>query len=182
MPITGQGWEIHIVRQTTQKRASDGRVRTVGTYRVFHDGAATALAGQVAESPGPGDNRHQGNSKRLEPGRYPLLTQDGEKYVTFGYAPNESTAARPKPGIALGHTGARVGVLIHPGVGGFLSSVGCINLCTRLPGADERISYPGSRRRVIALIEDMKAHVAGFPAKNGRAIPGAFAVIDGEPA
>ena len=38
MPISGSGWEILIKRSATQKRASDGKVRTVGTYQVFHNG------------------------------------------------------------------------------------------------------------------------------------------------
>ena len=65
---------------------------------------------------------------------------------------------------------------------GFLSSIGCINLCTRLPNAAEIIDYPGSRRRVIAIIEDMKAWLGKrVPIGNGRRIPDAWAVIDGEP-
>ena len=38
MPIESVGWEMHIVRLTEQKRASDGKIRTVGTYQMFHDG------------------------------------------------------------------------------------------------------------------------------------------------
>lgn len=180
MPITGHGWEILIQRKSTQKRASDGKVRTVGTYQVFHDGVATALAGQTAESRGPGANAPAGNGRRIAPGRYPLFTQAGEKYVTHGYVENDSTGAKPKPGIELKETDEREEILIHPGQG-FLASIGCINLCTSLPDASEPISYVGSRRRVIAVIEDMKAFITGFPAQNGRAIPGAFAVFEGEP-
>ena len=180
MPITGTGWEILIQRKSTQKRASDGKVRTVGTYQVFHDGVATALSGQTAESRGPGANAPAGNGRRIEAGRYPLFTQDGGKYVAFGYVETDSTGAKPKPGIELKDTGQRAEILIHPGQG-FLASIGCINLCKNLPNAEEPISYAGSRKRVIAVIEDMKAFVAGFPTRNGRAIPGAFAVFDGEP-
>jgi hypothetical protein len=184
MPTTGQGWEILIERKTTQRRASDGKVRTMGAYQVFHDGQPVAgLAGTTAESRGPGDNSVAENGKRIEAGRrYPLWTQDGTKYDTIGYVQDESTNARPKPGIELKETGARTEILIHPGVNSFLSSVGCINLCTSLPHSGERIDYPGSRRRVIALIEDMKAFLgAAFPSQNSKRIPNAWAVIDGEP-
>ena len=44
MPINGQGWEFHIERKTTQRRPSDGKVRTVGTYQVYHDGRPVAGA------------------------------------------------------------------------------------------------------------------------------------------
>lgn len=183
MPIAGQGWEIHIERSGTQRRFSDGRVRTIGQYQVFHDGQPVdGLAGMTAESPGPGDNSTPGNKKRIEPGRYPLWTQSGSKYVTIGYVQNESTGSIPKPGIELKGTEPRTEILIHPGVNGFLSSVGCINLCANLPDAEEPISYGGSRRRVIALIEDLRDYLgAAFPAQNGRRLPDAWAVIDGEP-
>src|SRR5687768_10935520 len=43
MPITGQGWEIHVQRVKEQSRGK--AVRTVGTYQVFHNGVP---AGSVA--------------------------------------------------------------------------------------------------------------------------------------
>jgi hypothetical protein len=71
--------------------------------------------------------------------------------------------------------------LVHPGQG-FLASVGCINPCTSLPKPSETITYISSRRRVISLIEDMKSFLgADFPTSNGKRIPRAFVVIDGEP-
>jgi hypothetical protein len=182
MPIRGQGWELHIERQSVQRRASDGKKRTIGQYQVFHDGQPVAgLSGVVAECGGPGNNTVAQNGKRVEAGRYPLATQDGTKYDTIGYVRNESTGARPKPGIELKGTGRRAEILIHPGIG-YLSSIGCINPATSLPGPAEPISYSSSRKRVIALIEDMRAFLgAGFPASNAKPIPHAFAVIDGEP-
>ena len=180
MPIKGQGWEILIKRAATQRRASDGKVRTVGSYQVFHDGVAVpALAGMVAESKGPGANNMKG--VRIAAGSYGLATQDGGKYATIHYNPNPNPAALRRPGIELTGTGGRSEILIHPGIG-FLASIGCINLCTSLPDASEPISFPGSRRRVIALIDDLKAFLgAKFPAKDGRPIPGAQVVIEGEP-
>ena len=179
MPIKGEGWEILIQRESVQRR--NGRARTVGTYRVFHDGKDAGLHGSTAESGGPGDNSKAKNRKRVEAGRYPLATQDGTRYDTYGYREEENPHVKPKPGIELRDTGNRSEILIHPGIG-FLASVGCINLCTSLPDADEPISYAGSRRRVIALIEDMKEFLQDtFPAKNGLRIPNAYAMIEGEP-
>jgi hypothetical protein len=183
MPITGSGWEFHIVRFTEQRRPS-GKRRTVGRYQVFHDGVAQSgrgLQGQVAETRGPGANAPAGNNRRVEEGRYPLWTQDGTKYDTWGYKESDSPSAKPKPGLELKNTGQRTEILIHPGQS-FLASVGCINPCTSLPNWREPIDYAPSRRRVITLIEDLKAYLgARFPKTNGKRIPDAFVVIDGEP-
>jgi hypothetical protein len=182
MPITGQGWEIFVERLSVQRRASDGKQRTIGRYQVFHNGVAVAdLAGVTAESGGPGDNMVAGNGKRIVPGRYPLATQAGTKYVTHGYTQNLNQAAIPRPGIELLNTGNRREILIHPGMG-YLASVGCINLATSLPNAAEPISFPGSRRRTIALIDDLANFLGNrFPTRNGIRIPDAHAVIEGEP-
>lgn len=184
MPIVGEGWELHVVRETEQRRDSDGRRRTVGRYQVFHDGVAQAgadMKGSMAESRGPGANKPAGNGRRVEAGRYPLATQNGSKYVTFGYKNSESASARPKPGFELTSTGERAEILVHPGQG-FVASVGCLNPCTSLPNNSELITFKSSRRRVISLIEDMKSFLgASFPSTNGKKIPTAFVVIDGEP-
>jgi len=184
LPITGSGWEMHIVRASEQHHANDGRVRTVGTYQVYHNGTAQNgpdMQGATAESRGPGANRPAGNGKRVEPGRYPLDTQDGENYKTLNYNPSEDPGDGPRPGFELLSTGQRKEILVHPGHG-FLASIGCINPCTSLPNENEPISYVSSRRRVISLIEDMKRFAGtGFPHVNGREIPNCFVVIDGEP-
>jgi len=183
MPIKGIGWEFHIIRQSEQRRASDGKRRTVGTYQVYHDGVAQSakgLSGTVAETRGPGDNSKPGNNRRIEAGRYPLYTQDGTKYVTIGYKDSDSLYAKPRPGLELKETDPRSEILIHPGIG-FLASIGCINPCTLLPDATEMIDFAPSRRRVIAIIEDLRGYVANFPDKNGKKIANAFVVIDGEP-
>lgn len=184
MPVLGQGWEFHIVRQSEQRRASDGHRRTVGTYAIYQDGKkqpGLRLSGAVAETRGPGANRPNGNGRRLEAGRYPLWTQAGTNYVTYGYNASESRTAKPKPGIELMETGERTEILIHPGYG-FLSSVGCINPCTSLPTAEEMIDYVASRRRVLAIIDNIRVYLGtSFPMANGQNIPRAFVVIDGEP-
>jgi hypothetical protein len=184
MKISGTGWEMLIVRKLEQKRVHDGRRRTVGTYQVFHDGVAQSgadMSGMVAETKGPGANKPENNGRRIEQGSYQLATQDGGHYVTFGFVDDDDPDSVPKPGIELTGTGKRTEILFHPGHD-FLSSVGCINPCTSLPNASEMISYVGSRRRVLAVIADMKAFTkTRFPRTNGKKIPGAFIVIDGEP-
>ncbi|NOT50073.1 MAG: hypothetical protein HOP10_02205 [Chitinophagaceae bacterium] len=184
MAITGIGWELHIIRKTEQKRASDGKRRTVGTYQVYHNGVkqtGAGLSGMVAETRGPAANKPARNNRRIEEGRYPLFTQAGTNYVTIGYKDSESPSAKPKPGIELMETGSRSEILLHPGVG-FLSSIGCINPCTSLPDASEMIDYVPSRKRVIAIINDLKGFTgAAFPTKNGKKIVNAFIVVEGDP-
>lgn len=185
MPIKNEGWEFHIIRTSEQQHPTNSkRRRTVGTYQVFHNGVkqtGAGLSGTVAETEGPGANKPEDNGRRIEPGRYPLFTQSGTKYVTHGFSTSESSTAKPKPGLELKDTGQRTEILIHPGQG-FLASVGCINPCTRLPQPTEMIDYVPSRKRVLAIIDDLKAFAgANFPATNGKRIPNAFVVVDGEP-
>lgn len=184
MPISGEGWELYIVRRTEQRRTADGKRRTVGQYQVYHDGVAqtgTGMSGATAESRGPGANTPAENGRRVEAGRYPIWTHEPGRYATFNYKDSASTNAVPKPGFELRDTGDRTEILVHPGQK-FLASIGCINPCTSLPDAKELIDYAPSRQRVIALIEDMKVFLgASFPKSNGRKIPRACVVIDGEP-
>lgn len=187
MPILGNGWEVHFVREGVQTRnAGISRIRTIGHYQIFHNGApqaGTDMAGMFAEQKGTGDNNQSGvdNKRRVEAGRYPMATQDGIKYTTFNFADSIDRNRKPKPGIELLNTRVRTEILIHPSAF-WLSSVGCINLCTDITDPTEPITYKSSRRRVISMIEDMKRFLgARFPAGNGFAIPDAHAVIDGEP-
>jgi hypothetical protein len=186
MPISGQGWEIHFQRTAMQSLPTKPtKRRTVGTYQVFHAGVAQPgdlMSGMFAETVGPGDNTASGKEKRrIEAGRYPLATQGGTKYVTIGFADSNLTTKLPRPGIELLDTGVRTEILIHP-ASGFLWSIGCINLCKVLPDGAEMIHYTGSRARVIAVIGDLRAFLGtNFPNQNGRPIPDAFAVVDGEP-
>jgi hypothetical protein len=181
MPITGQGWEIWVQRIAEQRHPKSGKRRTVGSYQVFHDGNPQAgLKGWTTEAKGPGANRPEGNGLRIEAGRYPLATWGGQRYVTYGYADPPGPNTWPKPALELRATDQRTEILIHPGRN-FLSSVGCINLTARLTGATQRIDARDSHERVVALIEDLRAYVIRFPAANGRPVPRAFAVVEGEP-
>jgi hypothetical protein len=191
MPITEQGWEIHVQRLKEQTRGN--QTRTVGTYQVFHngepasaisvDGVAVPLFGTTAESKGPGQNDTPASvarPSRILAGRYPLKTSGGPTYVTTGF--RQDLKIKPQmPGIELRKTGNRSAIIIHPGKDQFLSSIGCINLCTSLPDEDEDIDYAGSRRRAIALIEDMKRFLGTVSETGDVAIINAFAIIDGEP-
>ena len=187
MPITGRGWEFHIERNSVQRRSNGRqRERTVGRYRVFHDGepqTGPSMSGTIAESKGPGANRPAENGRRVEEGRYPLATHgfQGSRYCTIGYDPNSTHRRGLKPALLLRNTEARTGILIHPGEN-FLSSVGCFNPCTSLPDAAEMIDWDGSMRRTIRIIDDLSAYLGNsFPRSNGVAIPRAHFVIDGEP-
>lgn len=183
MPILGSGWEMHIERRIVQA-AENGYRRTVGQYQIYHDGSAQTdryMKGTTAESKGPGANSPADNGKRIEEGRYPLWTQAGTRYRTWGYKNSTSEWASPKPGFELMETGKRYEILVHPGRR-FLASIGCINLCTRLPDASEHITYVTSRARVLAVLEDMQGYVGKkFPKTNGELIPKSYVVIDGEP-
>lgn len=184
MPISGQGWEFHIVRETVQRRPSDGRRRTVGRYQIFRDGVAQTGAGMrgiTAEAKGPGANTPVNNGKRIKQGCYPLRTHAPGGYATLNYSESPDLEAEPKPCLELGDTDQRTDILIHPGHD-FLASVGCVNLCTSLPNATEPIDYAPSRKRVIAVINNLISFLgADFPKRNGQRIPRAFVVIDGEP-
>jgi hypothetical protein len=184
MPISGQGWELYVVREGVQRQASDGKRRTVGRYQVYHDGVAqtgTDLRGMTAESKGPGANRPHDNGKRVEPGQYPLWTHPPARYATFGYSTSQDPYAEPKPCLELKPTGERTDILVHPGHE-FLASVGCINVCRSLPNAQEQIDYAPSRRRIISIITDLRNYLGqDFPNVNGKRIPRASVVIDGEP-
>jgi len=182
-------WEIRIERRSEQTHA--GKSRTVGAYQVYHDGQAATgtirvddkdvpLSGTTAESPGPSQNAKradEGSPTRILAGSYTLQTSGGPDYVTSGYR-QDTTIAAQMPGLELKDTGRRTDILIHPGKEAFLSSVGCINLCTHLDTPQEIISYKGSRRRVIALIEDMKQFLGNVPTAGDKPIPNALVVID----
>jgi hypothetical protein len=180
VPIDGHGWELLITRIREDQRTD--RRRTVGNYQVYHNGKAVGgLSGACAETRGPGDNSHAGNKRRIKAGRYPLRTHVGPKYITIGYKQSNNAAAIPRPCIEVGKTAARAAILLHPGRG-FLSSVGCINPVKALANAQTDINFTDSRMRTIGIIDDLKAFLGGsFPTANGRPIPNASIVVDGEP-
>lgn len=101
--------------------------------------------------------------------------------MTLGYIVTTDPDQTPKPGLELLNTGNRTEILVHPGHG-FLSSIGCINLCARLTSANADMPFVDSRDRVIAVIDDLRAYIgARFPHYNGQSIENAWVVIDGEP-
>ncbi len=193
MPVPQNGWVLHLRRIEQQKRNGLSYQRTVGRYKVFHDGMeVSGLSGWFAERNGPGDNTLSGNQhdRRIREGRYRLSTHKGgmvagnppkSVYVTHGYStvPNHKTNLRPS--FRLLDTGQRAGILAHPG-SGWLWSVGCFNPAADLSTASSNIGWLDSRSRMIALIDDMRAYLgAQFPSQNNVEIPRALMVIEGEP-
>lgn len=183
MAIGGTGWELRVQRLGLHRLGE--QTRTYGTYQVYNDGnAVLRLAGYTCECIGPGDNSVPGNAKRIEQGRYPLLTQFGENYRTVGYSTDMTTpGTRQMPGPLLGETTRRTAILIHPGhpPNLFLSSVGCINLTHALRPEDV-MDFWESRERVIALIDSLRDHAPEvFERERITRIPDAWVVIEGEP-
>lgn len=127
MPIQSTGWEVHFIRTGLQTKPGSTKIRTVGNYQIFHDGVAqvgTDMFGMFAETRGTGDNTKTGkNKRRIEEGIYPLFTQNGTKYKTFGYKNSNMTNVLPRTGIELMETGVRTEILIHP-ASNFLWSIG----------------------------------------------------------
>jgi flagellum-specific peptidoglycan hydrolase FlgJ/N-acetylmuramoyl-L-alanine amidase len=181
------GYVIRISRRRTEQRRGAG-IRTVGNYEVFFRGQKIRdLEGMVFETYGPGDNTATGTAyhRRVEAKTYPLGTHSSDglvpKYATHGYTASTAAFAQSRPAIRLDKTGYRGGILMHPG-GGFLSSIGCLNLSRPLTGPDDNIDYADSRERVVAIIEDMKARLGStFPSRSWMTIPNAWMVIEGEP-
>jgi len=158
MNISGKGWELYVKRLGIHSQGN--RQRTYGSYQVYIDGNPQAnLAGFICESPGPGDNLHAGNKKRIEAGAYPLWTQFG-KYRSIGFSTNTTTpGVDHMPGFRLEGTGKRVGILVHPAhpPGLFLSSVGCFNP-TRAILPSDVMDFWDSRQRVIATCSPASRH------------------------
>lgn len=179
--ISKEGWELHVVR--TEVQVHRGKKRTYGSYEVFlHGERQRGLSGHMCECPGPSDNEHRGSGKRIRAGTYPLYTQDG-RYRTVDYSVEEKAGATPMPAVLLRGTGSRTGILIHPAHPPklYLSSIGCFNP-TAVVDATQNMDFFDSRRRVVALIESLKAfHPGVFVERAIRRIPGASVIIDGEP-
>jgi hypothetical protein len=182
MAILGTGWELHLKRLGMHKSGS--KQRTYGSYQVYIDGAPEpSLAGFICERLGPGDNKTEGNGKRIEAKTYPLWTQFGH-YRSIGYSANQQVAGKPPmPAILLLGTNKRTGILIHPAhpPNLYLSSIGCLNP-TSAVGPKDLIDFWDSRRRVIALLESLKAYApTAFEHEVSTRIKEASIVVDGEP-
>ncbi|HRK23850.1 MAG TPA: hypothetical protein PLQ11_02745 [Beijerinckiaceae bacterium] len=186
--MKNEGFEIRVIRKSIQKRTVGvvARTRTVGTYAVYIDGVQQpGLRGTMAEQKGPSDNSSDGAKydRRIAPGRYPLWTQNGTKYKTFGYldtpAAQKQFKYKPRPGIELKETGKRAEILIHP-ASGFLSSEGCMHPSNALADGNADIDHAAeSRPRVLALIKAMKDYCGNsFPKTNGKRLPNCWCVVE----
>lgn len=183
-PVTAanlDGFILQVVRRRTEYREGKGFSRTVGEYQAFFNRQPVpGLQGAVYEQKGPGDNTSTGtaNARRIAAGTYPLHTQAGVKYKTYGYT---SGTAYPKPGLLVENTDYRKGIVIHPG-SGYLSSVGCLNPSQPLSGAEGNLDFMESRDRTISLIDKMREILGDrFPSTNGHLIKDAWLVVQGEP-
>ena len=170
-------WTLEVHRLRQEFREGEGFQRTVGAYRVLRNGAPQpGLAGSTVERQGPSDNSASGVKfhRRLLAGTYPLGPQATEKYCTTGYATNGD---HPRPALAVGDTGARTGILVHP-ADGYGSTIGCINLSRPLNDARSDLYLSDSVTRVQAVIEDLRNFCGGaLRLTESGAIAGATLVI-----
>jgi hypothetical protein len=171
-PTDVKGYVLCVDRIRTEQRKGLGYARTVGIYQAYMDGKKIPdVSGMVCERQGPGDNTRIGQNEhqRLKAGTYRLFTHAGAsgKYRTHNYTKSAVPGAIARPCLRVADTGIREGVLIHPAQG-YLWSIGCLNLTAPLSDAKDNIDYAESRRRVIALIENMAATIPDFPSSDNR--------------
>src|SRR4051812_17981242 len=174
-----KGFCIQITRVREEQRAGISFARTVSNYTcVWNDTPLDGLTGQMVERGGPGNNTSTGVQNHLciaaRAVPYPLQIADGNHYKTYDYAENHLL-----PGLLLGDTGKRTGILIHPchdAEFGYLSSIGCINPAFGLTGPKSRVDLADSRARVVALIEALKDKLGSKFPKRGE-IPTATVLI-----
>lgn len=184
------GYVVVINRIRTETRQATGARRTIGSYQAYFDQQLIPGVGGIAvERPGPGDDTLAGRTHkaRLAAGLYPLFTHASGvgpggrvKYRTFGFSSVVNIASRPWPAVRVEHTGSREGILMHC-ASGFLMSIGCINLASKLQNANSNINFSDSHDRVVALIKSMQQNLADFPTQNNQPINNAFLLIIGEP-
>jgi hypothetical protein len=192
MPITKKGWEIQLKRIRQERRKGQAFARTISDYQVYHDGVKVdGLSGSFVERQGPGDNTKSGkaNHRRIAAGQYRLSTHSGDKdprkkkvkYQTIGYAKQPDIGELPRPAVRFLDTDKREGILIHPG-NGYIWSIGCFNPGRSLKTAADNLKFSESRPMVIAIIDDMRSFLGDrFPKSNNQEIPGALAIVEGEP-
>ena len=183
------GYVLCIDRIRTERRPSAGFSRTVGAYQAYFDrNPIPEISGFCVERQGPGDNTPSGvdNHRRIAAGTYPLFAHQSPlkngiiKYKTLGFNQPRNFPVRPWPCLGVESTGARGGILIHCAKG-YLMSTGCINLSASVTNASTDLDFADSRRRVIALIDSIKARIPNFPDHNGPQIPSAFLIVRNEP-
>lgn len=186
MPITGNGWELHLVR--LGQHQGHHLVRTYGRYSVSIDGAEVAgLSGHMVECQGPGQNDTPCTPqfrRRIKEGVYPLYTHYTH-YASTGFSKTATypTTDHRMPGFGLKGTHNRTGILVHPAHDGglFLSSIGCLNPSDAL-GTHDDMDIADSRARVMAMLSSLKGFRPGaFQASGTYRIADATVVIDGEP-
>ncbi len=189
--VVQPGFVIRLQRTHCERGRGQSYDRTVSQYQVYFNGQPLPeLSGVAYERQGPGDNNPTGVQahRRIKADTYALATHKGTStndagvtlYQTLGFTDSTVPFAAPRPSVRLLNTGARSGILFHPG-SNYLSSIGCINLSRALDPLGA-IEWRDSRKHVIDIIGTMKARLEErFPAHNNQAIPNAFMIIQGEP-
>lgn len=188
MAITGNGWELRVIR--LGQHQSHHLVRTYGSYSVAVNGKAVGeLSGFVCECQGPGENDTvctPAFRRRILAGTYPLYTHNTHyASVNFSKTATYPTDEHPMPcfGLKLPAGAARSGILVHPAhdSGLFLASIGCLNPTSAL-GPHDDMDIADSRARVMALLSSLKGFYApSFQSPGIRRIAGASIIIEGEP-
>jgi hypothetical protein len=178
-------WELKVTRLEIQQNGNNSRA--YGIYQAYLNGDPIAgLNGNVCEPPGAGENEFQASEadpRRIRKGRYPLCTQfGGTVYATTNYQGLDVPAGTPlMPGVLLGNTDRRTGIIIHPGHPPklYLSSFGCLNLTKPLQ-AQQSMDFVESRSRVIAIIDSLASFAPhAFVQGQSMQIPDAWIDIDG---
>lgn len=177
------GYVICLDRIRTERRSGMGFDRTVSTYQAYFNRAPVAdIFGMAVERQGPDDNGPTGTARhrRIAAGTYPLFTHASgttNKYKTIGYSKPANIRIRPWPCLGVEQTGSRSGILIHCAAG-YLMSIGCINLTSKVISAGTNLLFSDSWARVTALIDSIKTHLGeSFPDDNNVRIPRVSLVV-----
>jgi hypothetical protein len=177
------GYVFCLDRIRTERRPGLAFDRTVSNYQAYFDRVPVPdIFGMAVERQGPDDNGPTGvsNHRRIAAGTYPLFTHasgDTNKYKTIGYSRPANIKMRPWPCIGVEQTGSRAGILIHCAAG-YLMSVGCINLTSKVTSAGTNLLFADSWSRVTALIDSIRTHLGpSFPTGNNVRLPKTSLVI-----
>jgi hypothetical protein len=177
------GYVFCLDRIRTERRQGMGFDRTVSTYQAYFNRTPVPdVFGMAVERQGPDDNGPTGVSRhrRIAAGTYPLFTHASgstNKYKTIGYHKPANIKMRPWPCIGVEQTGSRSGILIHCAAG-YLMSIGCINLTSKVTSAGTNLLFSDSWSRVTALIDSIQAHLGNdFPAGNDTRLPHVALVV-----
>ena len=117
--------------------------------------------------------------RRVEAGKYPARTHKTSDYQTSDYTGRPGTRRSPRLGLAARRhqwAPATESSSTRPVATG--STIGCVNLGPEITGPNSRLTMRDSLKRVVAVIDDLKAFAGPrFPGPDSEAIPNAFVLI-----